>query len=142
MEEDSEEVVDGEVSEEGGFGGVQEINGEEDEEKSHHEDRKRVQRAFDCHFSQILLKSRSYLYQHFTAYSHFWKDLEKLLGDDPLQCPDCEFRGIKRSWTVKHLASVHDKVETFLGESTVFLGSGGAAANSDQSLLYHFSKCT
>ena len=88
VEEDSEEVVDGEVSEDGGFGGVQEINGVEDEEKSHHHDRKRVQRAFDCHFSQILLKSRSYLYQHFTAYSHFWKDLEKLLGDDPLQCPE------------------------------------------------------
>ena len=42
------------------------------------------------------------------------EDLEKLLGDDPLQCPECEFRGSWKSETLRHLGSAHEKVEIFL----------------------------
>ena len=40
----------------------------------------------------------------------------ELLGDDQLQCPECDFKSKSVLETLAHLGSVHDKVDQYLEE--------------------------
>ena len=69
--------------------------------------------AVICRLCEDQKKSRSELYNHYSMV-HYKEDLVSLIDRKTLRCQFCEVQRNKIDTLVRHLGSVHDKVEDFL----------------------------
>ena len=73
----------------------------------------RTSRGYDFKICPRTFYKESYLYGHYSLV-HFKKDLQSLLEKDTTQYPICVYETPFKSLLVRHLGSVHDKVNQFL----------------------------